>query len=122
MAVGSIGAASYFAQAPGNAKPASRSEVAPPPPVAAPEKDGFIDRLRESRLGDTQAKLREALAEQLKEKLESGKLTPEEEEKLRKAIAGEAARQFRDVLDSEMRTQGVADGQTPPPMLFDVKV
>ena len=122
MAVGSVSAASYFAQGPGNAKPPSRSEVTPPPPVAAPEKDGFIDRLRESQLGDTQAKLREELAEQLKEKLERGKLTPEEEEKLRRAIAGEVARQFRDVLDSEMRAQGVAEGRTPPPMLFDVKV
>ncbi|RAK56507.1 hypothetical protein [Phenylobacterium deserti] len=120
MAVGSVGAASYFAHGAGSGKPSQKAEA--PTQTAPPAKEGFIDRLRESRLGDTQAKLRQAIAEQLREKLEKGELTPEEEEKLRKAIAGEVARQFRSVLDDEVRAQGVAEGQTPPPMLFDVKV
>ena len=120
MAVGSVGAASYFAQGAGSGKASQKAE--PPTQAVAPEREGFIDRLRESRLGDTHAKLREAMAEQLREKLERGELTPGEEEKLRKAIAGEVTRQFRSVLDDEMRAQGVAEGQTPPPMLFDVKV
>jgi len=106
MNVGSVGASSYFAQGAGMARPASKREERPAPAE---------DSQRASHLAEAQQKVREAVAEQLQEKLKKGRLTPEEEEELRKTVAREAARQMRGMLD-------MAASQSAGPVMFDLTV